>query len=48
MKFGIHVPLDCAFCGKIVETFDHLYFEYRLCHWMGFQRAILDWDSEVE
>ncbi|KAH0682851.1 hypothetical protein KY289_020603 [Solanum tuberosum] len=27
-KFGIQVPLECAFCSQEEETFTHLFFSY--------------------
>lgn len=55
LKFGIQIPIDCIFCGQTLESFDHLFFEcamtramwHRLCVCLGFQRPILDWNSEV-
>ncbi|KAH0709212.1 hypothetical protein KY284_010639 [Solanum tuberosum] len=55
-KFGINVPPDCAFCGQHLETFSHLFFECdvtrriwrRLLQWMGYNRQIQDWETEVK
>lgn len=56
MKIGIHIHPDCAFWWRTMETFQHLYFEchvtktvwQRLCVWLGFQRLVQDWTTEVE
>ncbi|KAK6775679.1 hypothetical protein RDI58_026680 [Solanum bulbocastanum] len=55
IKFGIQFPPDRAYCGLTLETFGHLFFECqatkelwnRLCIWLGFSRAIQDWETEV-
>ncbi|XP_070010474.1 uncharacterized protein [Nicotiana sylvestris] len=44
------------FCEQAIETFDHLFFEcsltkelwLRLLRWLGYDRPICDWQSEVE
>lgn len=56
LKFGIQTPHQCIFCEQAVETFDHLFFEcsltkelwLRLLRWLGYDRPICDWQSEVE
>ncbi|XP_009760791.1 uncharacterized protein LOC107817001 [Nicotiana tabacum] len=50
-KFGIQVQVDCIFCGKAKETFDHLYFDChstkklweRILKWLEHTRLIGDW-----
>ncbi|OIT32725.1 hypothetical protein A4A49_60212, partial [Nicotiana attenuata] len=56
LKFGIHVPTGCAFCGHSLESFNHLFFECsitknlwsRLCFWLGHRRNIADWEAEMD
>lgn len=56
MKIGIQVPLDCAYCGTQLESFEYLYFEClisralwsRLWHWIGPNRNIQDWNTELK
>nr|XP_009803944.1 PREDICTED: uncharacterized protein LOC104249256 [Nicotiana sylvestris] len=56
LKFGIQTPQQCIFCEQVVETFDHLSFKcsltkelwLRLLRWLGYDRPICDWQSEVE
>ncbi|XP_059306537.1 uncharacterized protein LOC132057979 [Lycium ferocissimum] len=56
LKFGIHVPPTCAFCDSAMETVDHLFFRchitssfwQRLLSWLGFHRAIGEWQDEVQ
>ncbi|OIT06201.1 hypothetical protein A4A49_61335, partial [Nicotiana attenuata] len=55
LKFGIQAPQQCVFCKQTDETFDHLFFEcsltnklwMRLLRWLGYDRPIRDWQSEV-
>ncbi|XP_060210676.1 uncharacterized protein LOC132637634 [Lycium barbarum] len=55
-KFRIKVPLNCVYCNSPVESFDHLFFScvitnalwQRLLVWLGFQRAIGNWQDELQ
>ncbi|XP_019258462.1 PREDICTED: uncharacterized protein LOC109236708 [Nicotiana attenuata] len=56
LKIGIQIPAACAFCGHSLEYFSHLFFECtitkklwsRLCSWLGYNRSIGDWKTELE
>ncbi|XP_019256292.1 PREDICTED: uncharacterized protein LOC109234680 [Nicotiana attenuata] len=55
-KFGIQVPLDCAFCARSIETFSHLFFDCsytsivwkRILNRLGHNRRIGSWRTEIE
>lgn len=56
LKIGIQIPAACAFCWHSLESFSHLFFECtitkqiwsRLCSWLGYNRSIGDWKTELE
>lgn len=55
-KIGIQVPIECVLCWSADETHDHLYMKCnvtrslwrRLLLWMGVQRNVGGWNTEVE
>ncbi|XP_060210582.1 uncharacterized protein LOC132637521 [Lycium barbarum] len=56
LMFGIHVLPTCAFCDSAMEIAGHLFFRcpitssfwQRLLRWLGFRRAIEEWQDEVK
>nr|XP_009623090.1 uncharacterized protein LOC104114368 [Nicotiana tomentosiformis] len=56
LKIGIQIPAACAFCVYNLESFNHLFFDCtitkqlwsRLCSWLGYNRIIGDWKTELE
>lgn len=55
-RIGIQVPAECVLCRIADETHDHLYMECnvirrlwrRLLIWMGMQKNVGDWKTELE
>lgn len=53
LKFGVQVPKNCIFCGQALESFEHLFFKCAMTilygkGWLGFRRAIQDWNCELQ
>ncbi|XP_060178096.1 uncharacterized protein LOC132608033 [Lycium barbarum] len=54
-KIGIQVPMECVFCDRGVEIFDHLFFDCsvtrglcgRLLQWLGLHITLGTWQEEI-